>query len=182
MEVTDDILVKGIEATDYTSYNQLFRRYYSRLCAFVFGIVQNESAAEDVVQELFIRLWTQRGKLNISENVSGYLFRASKNAALNYLRAENNRKKNIDQMPAPEWSTDELPLEEFEFSAALHQCIEQLPARSREVFMLSRFEGLRQQEISDRLGISVKTIKNQIWRSLQFLKTCLEQKDAFGGK
>lgn len=179
MEFADEILIAGIKRNDYLSYNQLFVRYYSRLCVFVFKLTQNYNASEDVVQELFIRLWTNRQKLEINENISGYLYRASKNAALNYLRTENNRKKTLNNMPFQEWSTDENMIEQVEFSVALHHCIEQLPNRSKEVFMKSRFDGLKQKEISDQLGISVKTIKNQIWKSLQFLKVCLELHEAF---
>ena len=182
MEIPDQILIDGITNDDYTSYNQLFMRYYGRLCAYVFGIVQNESASEDVVQELFIRLWTHREKLNISESISGYLYRASKNSALNYLRAEKNRKHHLAEIPAGDWQTNEVQIEQVEFNAALHECIQQLPGRSKEVFLLSRFDGLKQNEISNQLGISVKTIKNQIWKSLQYLKSCLEMKDAFARK
>lgn len=179
MDVADDILIAGIKKSDYASFNQLFVRYYSRLCAFVFAITQNYNSSEDVVQELFIRLWTNRHKLEINENISGYLYRSSKNAALNHLRAEKSRQKSIENFPAQEWHSDENLIEQVEFSAYLQQCIDQLPIRSREVFLKSRFDGLKQQEISDQLGISVKTIKNQIWKSLQFLKSCLELKEAF---
>lgn len=179
MEFADEILIAGIKRNDYACYNQLFIRYYSRLCAFVFKLTQNYSASEDVVQELFIRIWIQRGKIEINENISGYLYSASKNAALNYLRAEKSRQKSIQNMPVQEWQSDEDLIEQIEFSAALNKCIGQLPERSRDVFMKSRFDGLKQQEISDQLGISVKTIKNQIWKSLQFLKACLELHDAF---
>jgi len=179
MEFADEILIAGIKRNDYSSYNQLFLRYYSRLCAFVYGITQSSSASEDVVQELFIRLWINRTKLEINESVSGYLYRSSKNAALNHLRSEKSRQKSVQNMPVQELQTDDNLIEQVEFSAALYQCIEQLPERSREVFKMSRIDGLKQQEISDQLGISVKTIKNQIWKSLQYLKACLELKDAF---
>lgn len=179
MKIPDSVLIAGIKKDDYTSYNQLFLRYYNRLCAFVFIIIQNNSASEDVVQELFIRLWTQRKKLDIKESVVAYLYRSSKNAALNYLRSENNRKKTLDKMPFTDWQSDENQMEQIEFSTALHQCIDQLPERCKEVFLLSRFEGLKHKEISEQLGTSVKTIKNQIWKSLQQIKTCLEIKDAF---
>ena len=179
MDIADEILLAGIKQNDYASYNQLFKRYYSRLCTFTTALTQSSSASEDVIQELFIRLWTHRRKLVINENISGYLYRASKNAALNYIRTENNRKKTLQNMPVSEWVSDESVIEQIEFSAALHHCISQLPDRSREVFMKSRFEGLKQKEISDQLGISAQTIKNQIWKSLQYLKSCLELKNAF---
>lgn len=179
MEFADEILFAGVKKDDYACYNQLFLRFYSRLCAYVFHLTQNYSASEDVVQELFIRLWINRKRLEINENISGYLYRASKNGALNYIRAEKNRQKSIQDMPVQEWQTDEDQIEMIEFSATLNDCIGQLPERSRDVFMKSRIDGLKQQEISDQLGISVKTIKNQIWKSLQFLKACMELKDAF---
>ncbi|MFY9152363.1 MAG: RNA polymerase sigma-70 factor [Prolixibacteraceae bacterium] len=179
MEVADEILMEGIKRNDYSCYNQLFTRYYSRLCTYVFGIIQNDITSEDVVQELFIRLWTNRHKLEINDSISGYLYRSSKNAALNHLRAEKNRQKSIESFPAQEWHSDDNLIEQVEFSVYLHQCIDQLPERSRDVFLKSRFEGLKQKEISDQLGISVKTIKNQIWKSLQYLKSCLELKDVF---
>lgn len=179
MEAADEILLAGIKDGNYVCFNQLFVRYYSRLCLFVFRFSQNESVSEDVVQELFMKLWTNRQRLKIRENVAGYLYRASKNAVLNYLRAENTRKKTLQNIPVQDGYTNEDLMEQVEFSAALHKCVEQLPERSREVFIKSRFDGLKQQEISDQLGISVKTIKNQIWKSLQYLKSCLELKDAF---
>lgn len=179
MEIADDILMTGIKRDDYLCYNQLFVRYYNRLCLFVFKLTQDYTASEDIVQELFIRLWMNRAKLDVIENTSGYLYRASKNSALNYLRAESNRKKTLDRINFQEEFTNEVLIEQVELSAAVYQCIEKLPARSKDVFMKSRFDGLRQQEISDQLGISVKTIKNQIWKSLQFLKACLELNEAF---
>jgi RNA polymerase sigma-70 factor (ECF subfamily) len=143
MEFADDILIAGIKMDDYACYNQLFMRYYIRLCLFVFGITQNYNASEDVVQELFIRLWTQRSKLDIKENISGYLYKASKNGALNYLRAEKSRQKSIQNMPVQEWQTDKDHIEQIEVSVALYQCIGQLPERSKDVFMKSRFDGMK---------------------------------------
>ena len=164
MGIPDKILVASIKADDYASYNQLFVRYYSRLCSFVFRIVKNESAAEDVVQEFFIRLWTNRRKLEITGNIPAYSYRSSKNAALNYLRSEAARKKSIENIPFQEWQSEDNQIEQIEFSAALHECIVQLPERSREVFKMSRFDGMKQQEIADLLGTSVKTPANSPWR------------------
>jgi len=179
MTFPDEKLIAGIRKDDYTCYNQLFTRYYSRLCVFVYRMIQNSDASEDIIQDLFIRLWTNRRKLEINENISGYLYRSSRNAALNYLRAEKSRKKTILDIPSLETISDECLIEQIEFNMALHQCIEQLPERCKEVFLKSRFENLKQQEIATQLGISIKTIKNHIWKSLRFLKSCLELKNVF---
>ena len=171
-------IIEKTKSEEGQAFEILFREYYSRLCAFVFKLTQNYSASEDIVQELFIKLWIQRGELEITESVSGYLYQASRNAALNFLRAEKSRQKSMQNMQVQEWQNDNNLIEQIEFSATLNQCISQLPERSRDVFMKSRFDGLKQQEIADQLGISVKTIKNQIWKSLQFLKACLELHEA----
>ena len=171
-------IIEKTKSEEGQAFEILFREYYSRLCAFVFKLTQNYSASEDIVQELFIKLWIQRGELEITESVSGYLYQASRNAALNFLRAEKSRQKSVQDMPVQEWQNDDHLIEQIEFSATLNRCISQLPERSRDVFLKSRFDGMKQQEISDQLGISVKTIKNQIWKSLQFLKACLELHEA----
>ena len=142
----DKVLMIAIGNNDYISYNKLFDRYYGCLCQYVYSLLMDRNDAEDVVQELFLNLWKNRERIEIKENVSGYLYRMAKHLALN-------------------------------FRIALYDCIDHLPDRSREVLLLHRVKGLKQKEISEKLSISVKTIKNQIWMSLQKLKECLEMKE-----
>ena len=172
---TDDIF-SGIRHSDYNSFNHLFFCYYGRLCNYVTEIVKDDFASEDIVQDLFIKLWTNREKIEVQENIAGYLFKSSKNAALNYLRSEKCKKNAFEKISINASQLTDYDIEHEEFLSALDKCINQLPARSKEVFLLHRFEGLKQKEISERLNISVKTIKNQIWKSLQFLKSCIELK------
>ena len=169
MKLSDDLLIAGIKRDDYACYNQLFMRYYSRLCAFVFNLTQNYSASEDVVQELFIRLWIQRGKLEIKRKYFRVFISCLKECRPQLPACRKKPPEINSKYASPGMANRyEDQIEQIEFSVALNKCIEQLPDRSRDVFMKSRFDGLRQQEISDQLGISVKTIKNQIWKSLQF--------------
>ncbi|MGQ8338762.1 RNA polymerase sigma factor [Sunxiuqinia sp. A32] len=164
--------------SDYSSFNQIFNLYYSRLCAYVFEITQNANASEDIVQEVFIKLWNGRDKLIITESIFAYLLKASRNGAFNYLRGEASRKKTMEEFPQDTGSSINDALEEQEFIDFVKQCIDELPERSKQVFLMSRFEGFKQKEIAEKLGTSIKTIKNQIWKSLQYLKSCLETKDA----
>ncbi|WP_159518912.1 RNA polymerase sigma factor [Sunxiuqinia indica] len=164
--------------SDYASFNKIFDLYYPRLCAYVFQITNNSNASEDIVQEVFIRLWNGRERIVIHEHLLGYLLKASRNAALNYLRSEASRKKTMESLPVDIEINESNLLEEQEFIDLVTECIEELPERSKQVFLMSRFEGLKQKEIADKLGVSIKTIKNQIWKSLQYLKSCLEIKEA----
>ena len=151
----DKVLMIAIGNNDYISYNKLFDRYYGRLCQYVYSLLMDRNDAEDVVQELFLNLWKNRERIEIKVQTGSL----SENQDLLLLSYEDNQ------------------LETEEFRIALYDCIDHLPDRSREVLLLHRVKGLKQKEISEKLSISVKTIKNQIWMSLQKLKECLEMKE-----
>ncbi len=174
--ITDEKLIAAIGNDDYTSYNKLFVRYYSRLCCYVYRLLGEKEDAEDVVQDLFFTLWKNRKKIAIGENVSGYLYKMARNLALNHIRTQTNYKTVLENREEQLSYYEENPLETEEFRMALYDCINLLPGRCKEVLLLHRVKGLKQKEIADQLSISVKTIKNQIWASLQRLKKCLEVK------
>ena len=174
--ITDEKLIAAIGNDDYTSYNKLFVRYYSRLCCYVYRLLGEKEDAEDVVQDLFLTLWNNRKKIAIGENVSGYLYKMARNLALNHIRTQTNYKTVLENREEQLSYYEENPLETEEFRMALYDCINLLPGRCKEVLLLHRVKGLKQKEIADQLSISVKTIKNQIWASLQRLTKCLEVK------
>ena len=174
--ITDEKLIAAIGNDDYTSYNKLFVRYYSRLCCYVYRLLGEKEDAEDVVQDLFFTLWNNRKKIAIGENVSGYLYKMARNLALNHISTQTNYKTVLENREEQLSYYEENPLETEEFRMALYDCINLLPGRCKEVLLLHRVKGLKQKEIADQLSISVKTIKNQIWASLQRLKKCLEVK------
>ena len=176
ISITDEELIGAIGKDDYTSYNKLFVRYYSRLCCYVYRLLGEKEDAEDVVQDLFLTLWNNRKKIAIAENVSAYLYKMARNLALNHIRTQTNYKTVLENREEQLPYYEENPLETEEFRMALYDCINLLPGRCKEVLLLHRVKGLKQKEIADQLSISVKTIKNQIWASLQRLKKCLEVK------
>ena len=156
----DKVLMLAIGNNDYISYNKLFDRYYGRLCQYVYSLLMDRNDAEDVVQELFL-----------------YLYRMAKHLALNFIRSKVQTGSLSENQDLLLLSYEDNQLETEEFRIALYDCIDHLPDRSREVLLLHRVKGLKQKEISEKLSISVKTIKNQIWMSLQKLKECLEMKE-----
>ena len=178
VHITDKILIERIKQDDYSGFKHFFDRYYGRLCAYAQRIIPDKFAAEDVTQELFVKFWDQRHQIEIQGNVLGYLFRSLKNACLNYLRHEKSRKKTLENYLSSKNETGQDFLEEMEFISLVEECIEELPERSRQVFKMSRIDGYKQKEIAEKLHISVKTIKNQIWKSLQYIRSCLKLKDA----
>lgn len=176
--ITDEKLIAAIRKGDYASYNKLFVRYYSRLCYYVYRLLTDQEDAEDVVQDLFLTLWNNRSKIEIEENVSAYLYKMAKNLALNHIRTKANYRSLLENQQDTLSYYEENQLETEEFRIILYDCIDRLPERCKEVLLLHRVKGLKQKEIADQLSISVKTIKNQIWSSLQKIKKCMELKGA----
>ncbi|MDA3880601.1 MAG: RNA polymerase sigma-70 factor [Prolixibacteraceae bacterium] len=172
MEVTGSILTEAIKKGDYIAFNQLFSKYYAHLCAYVFKITDDYSTAEDIVQELFVKIWVTRSNLEISTNLNNYLFVSARNHAFNYLRQENNRRKLLEKVHlfSNESSQEIAPPE---FIDALEKCIDKLPSRTKQVLLMNKFKTMKLNEISLELQTSVKTIKNQLWKAIKMLRECL---------
>lgn len=174
MDLNDSDLFFAVKNDSYLAFNQLFERFYKRLCLFVCKFTEDEDASQDVVQELFIKLWVNRHQIIIHDTVSAYLFRSARNASLNYLRSQKNKQNALKEMQPPEIHTESEDVEFENFLIQLRECVDQLPERSRQVFIMNRFQELKLADISEKLNVSLKTIKNQLWKSLQYLRMCLQ--------
>ena len=152
----------------------LFRQYYDYVCRTVFRLVPNAQAAEDIAQEVFLEIWRRRDTFSITTSLRAYLRRAAANRALNYLRDKRNLPS--DEVTEGHFSLQADPgfsLETTELQSQITEAIEQLPQRCQEVFKLSRLEEMSYQEIADTMGISVKTVENQIVKALKLLREAL---------
>jgi len=171
-------LVRG----EPSAFAALFERYYDALCAFAEGFVASADEAEEVVAEVFVRIWERRKRLDIQISVKSYLYSATRNQALNHLRRRGTEERWLDQAS----SSGELPgmsrssrhgvlaeLHAVELNQALERAIETLPPRPREVFILHRRHGLTYAEIAETLGVAAKTVENHIGRALKALRTDL---------
>lgn len=161
---------KHISLTDFES---LFKSHYGELCAFANKYLEDLEASEEVVQDLFVKFWENREKNEVPNSLRSYFFTAVKNACLNQLKhlkiKEQYKQHNERELNAANVSADE----EFEASELDHKiksAIEALPEGRRKIFILSRYEGLKYQEIADQLKISVKTVENQMGEALKFLR------------
>lgn len=162
--------VAPIAAGDRAAFEALFRLHYGPLCAFARGYVKDADQAEDLVQDLFFRLWLDREKLQVTTSVKAYLYAAVRNRCLSAVktgaRVRALNEERDDRMQQEERTEDE----HTERIARVQAAIEALPEERRRVFKLSRYEGLKYQEIAERLGISVKTVENQMGSALKTLR------------
>ena len=155
--------------SDPIQFETAYKQYYSSLVGFAFQYVEDSSTSEDLVQEMFSKLWKKPEEFDIRTNVKSYLFGAVRNACLNHLRHEKVIRAHAEA------STREVSdqvdfLEMDELQDLIQKVLDQLPEKRREIFELSRYEGMKYQEIADELGISVKTVETQMSRTLKALR------------
>lgn len=156
---------------DQTAYKELFTSLYSSLLLFAKSIVKTKEAAEEIVSDVFIRIWERRRELEKIENLKVYLYVSTRNTALNYL---NLHKRDITN-PLDEFHTEftsiyfdpEQLLITADMLALIKRAIDQLPPKCRIIFKLVKEDGLRYREVAEILGISVKTVENQLAIALQ---------------
>ena len=148
------------------------------MCAYANLFLNDRDAAEDMVQEVFFNLWKNRAAVTFDRSVKSYLFRAVRNRCLNlieHIRIREGYKiyNQANRTHSEQQFIDESVVSELE--QKIRNTIDQLPVERRKIFMMSRFEGLKYREIADELGISVKTVENQMSHALAFLRDHLKE-------
>ncbi len=160
----------AIASGDRSAFEALFRLHYRPLCAFAIGYVKDADRAEDLVQDLFFRLWLDREKVNITTSVKAYLYAAVRNRCLNAVKVGTRMRVLNEEVDDHVQEEERSEDEHSERIARVQAAIELLPEERRKVFKLSRYEGLKYHEIAERLGISVKTVENQMGKALKTLR------------
>jgi len=168
----DRELLAHIRQGEEGAFDVLFRRYYGPLVGLAESMVRSRAVAEEVVQDVLLEFWRRREGLVITDTVRAYLFRSVRNRSLNELRRKKVEKaaepyaRGEESAPA----TAQSDLVNAELSNAIGAAVAALPEPCREVFELSRTNGLKYSEIADALGVSVKTVEARMGRALKELR------------
>lgn len=176
----DNNLVKLLQKGNVAAFDSLFEVYSQKLFGFALKYFKNESDAEELVQEVFVKVWENRQTLKSELSFKSYLF----TIALNQIRKHFNKKatslRYLDSLQnEPEFSENQA-VQENDYESALHQInliIEQMPPRRREIFMKSKLEGKSSKEIAAELNISAGTVDNQVSEALRFIRTRLKSEN-----
>jgi RNA polymerase sigma-70 factor (ECF subfamily) len=154
-------------------FEALFRAHYAPLCRFLNAIVRSRDVAEELAQDVFLRVWERHDSPDAAPITPGYLFGAAHNRALQYLRHQRVVSRWAERVGRSLDASAITPaddLAERDLAGALDAAIADLPERCRLVFTLSREQHLTYSEIAQILGISVKTVETQMWRALKALR------------
>jgi RNA polymerase sigma-70 factor (ECF subfamily) len=176
MEFQDEQIALLLSKRDEAAFEQVFKTHYKNLHAYAFTILKDEDEAEEMVQQVFFKLWERSEHLSFSGSIAAYLYRAVHNESLNFIKHQKVKAghqlhvaysmKNKSEQAQPKMIRKEL---ENKFRQALNE----LPEQCRTVFQLSRFEDMKYKEIADKLDISVKTVENHMGKALKLLRTKL---------
>jgi len=154
------------------SFEALYKEYYSLLRNAAENIIGDQDASHDIVQEVFVKLWNKREELHLILNPRAYLYRSVINTSLTYLR-KNKSNVALTDLKIETFNDPGTVLMEKELGRNIRKALNSLPPKCKAIFVLSRFEDLKNREIAVMLGLSVKTVENQMGIALKKMKAML---------
>lgn len=165
-----------MKAGDRESFNQVFRRYYSPMVRFCIRYVADSDIASEIVQDLFVKLWSNREKISFNTSFESYMMTSVRNSALTYINKERSHAEaNLRIYSEESDNTDPSEtLQSNNLEESYRKILKDMPEKRREVFLASRYDGLKYSEIAEKLGISQKTVEAQMSAAIKQLKEGLK--------
>ena len=175
---SESALVKALSNGEIKAFNELFQLYGNRIYRFANGYLKSVPDAEELVQDVFMKIWEKRGELNENLSFKSYIFTIAFNIIRKHFVKKALNAKFIDQQIIND--TDLNTLQNIDYQSTkklLDNLVEQLPPRRREVFIKSRIDGHTVKEIAEELGTSPKTVENQLGEALKFIRSHIGKED-----
>lgn len=171
----DSAILSLIKQKDRQAFGDVFKLYRSNLHRYATLFIQDDQVIEDLIQDIFVKLWFNTDELMISRSVKSYLFRMMHNSCLNYIRHQKVVDKFYKEQAYFGESVSKTHLSDPLLKEALSKAIASLPKLTQDIFILSRVEGFKHEEISQRLAISKKTVEAHLTKATQKLRTELKE-------
>jgi RNA polymerase sigma-70 factor, ECF subfamily len=177
MELNDTHFIELLAKRDESAFEKVFKDNFKKLQSYAITIVGDENVAEEMVQNVFFKLWDRSEKINIQASIAAYLYRAVYNESCNYLKHQKVKQGflNYSKHAMSDISTEKASKKVLvtELEQRIKNALNDLPEQCRTVFQLSRFEELKYQQIADTLGISIKTVEAQMGKALRIMRVKL---------
>lgn len=173
----EQIIVR-LKNEDKSAIDDLFGYYYPRLYHFSKSILKIENEIDDILQEVFVKIWLNRHKIGNPETFNSYIFTITKNEVLNLIRSnlrDHTFKDQLFQHAVAEEYLNSAPLEYEEIKTGIDKIVANLPEKRQQVFILSRTEGLSNREIAEKLNISEKTVEDHITHAIKQIKNSMKE-------
>lgn len=167
------IIVEQLKKGSKEAFRLLFDAYGSKIHAFALSFLKNEQEAEELLQDIFLKLWERRANLDTSKNIKSFLFKICVNQMYDFIRHKNieqaYRDYSLHNYPADEENTwDQVIYNDMLNN--LEKLVAAMPEQRQRIFRLSKEEGLSNDEIATKLNLSKRTVENQLYRAISFLK------------
>lgn len=176
VSITGQTKPRPLSQNNESEFEQLFKTHFKSLYCYAYTIVKDEAASEEIVQNVFYKIWDKNKQPEIQSSVKAYLYKAVYHDSLNYLkhlkvRAQYKSRVMHQHKEEGQPASGKLMLKDLE--EKLRDAMNSLPEQCRTIFQMSRFDGLKYQEIASQLGISIKTVENQMGKALKLLRVKL---------
>ena len=174
IDISDENLVTALKGNDHYAFDKLFRKYGPALFSFVKSVLKEEYDAEEAVQDVFLKIWDKRKDLDPTLSFKSYLFTIALNTSRKFYVKKLRREKYKQDIA---WEIHEDHTSDFDVAEYqnlldyIDKIIDRLPPSRREIFILSKKDGLKNAEIAERLNISEQTVKNQLVSAMKFLRS-----------
>jgi len=181
-DISDSNLTYLIKIGNKEAFHVIFERYAPRIYNFALSYLRNEQDAEELVQDVFLRIWEKKEQLDKSKNLKSFIFKIAVNTIYDLIRRRNIEEAfrdfvRHDYEPGIENTWHTVIFEEM--LANVNELVKEMPAQRQKIFRLSRVEGLPNDTIARKLNLSKRTVENQLYRALSFLKKHFDKESVF---
>jgi len=164
-------LLRRLKKDDENAFRQIFEFYIRQVYQFVYGYLKDKLEAEDVTQNIFQKIWEKRSMIDLNQSFSGFLFTIAYRSVIDHVRKEASKKqwerlRKVENDESSSHLTADSLLNNHQFESLYQKALNALTPKRKEIFILSRHEGLSNKEIADKMDISVKTVENHMTAAL----------------
>jgi len=173
MELEKNSTLSLLPQSDEAAFEEIFKSHFKRLHSYAFTILKDKAEAEEIVQQVFFKLWERTQTQSFTGSLNAYLYRAVHNESLNFLKHRQvraNHQLQVAYSMKQQTSDSDKKVVAAELEKHIHTALNELPEQCRTIFQMSRFDELKYIEIADKLGLSVKTVENQMGKALKLMR------------